>query len=210
MCSHMLESYISWLLYSVCANIPFLCLSITWHISSSMGGRHGGGCWGWGRGGEQQGGGHQQELSLWSGHPVDPEHTHDLLIAHKSVSDSSWIFSVAFTARPIPVHRAPFALQNKDFPFWPMKEYSSRNRTLTSLKIKQLLFKSFSSHTDKIILSFQKMFSLQGEASWQQPLPGAELPGARRPRRDRRRRRPDRWKKKNVHISEDISSLIRV
>ena len=171
-----------------------------------MGGRHGGGCWGWGRGGEQQGGRHQQELSLWSGHPVDPEHTHDLLIAHKSVSDSSWIFSVAFTARPIPVHWATFALQNKDFPFWPMKEYSSRNRTLTSLKIKQLLFKSFSSHTDKIILSFLSREKRAGnnlyqELSFQEPDAlgeideGADLTGGKR---------------KMFHISEDISSLIRV
>ena len=49
-----------------------------------MGGGYGGG----GGGGEEQGGGHQQELCLRARHPVDPEHTHDLLVAHKSVSHS--------------------------------------------------------------------------------------------------------------------------
>ena len=87
-----------------------------------------------------------------------------------------------------------------------MKEYSSRNRTLTSLKIKQLLFKSFSSHTDKIILSFLSREKRAGnnlyqELSFQEPDAlgeideGADLTGGKR---------------KMFHISEDISSLIRV
>ena len=55
-----------------------------------MGGGYGGGGGGGerGGGGEEQGGGHQQELCLRACHPVDPEHTHDLLVAHKSVSHS--------------------------------------------------------------------------------------------------------------------------
>ena len=48
--------------------------------------------------------------------------------------------------------------------------------------------------TERIFSFFLKFFFLQGETSWEQPLPGTELPRARRPRGDRRRCRSDRCK----------------
>lgn len=53
-----------------------------------MGGGHGGGGGGE-RGGDEQGGGHQQKLGLWTCHPVHPQHTYDLLVAHESVSEAA-------------------------------------------------------------------------------------------------------------------------
>ena len=53
-----------------------------------MGRGHGGGGGGE-RGGGEQGRGHQQELGLWSCHPVYPQHTHDMLVTHESVSKAA-------------------------------------------------------------------------------------------------------------------------
>ena len=52
-----------------------------------MGGGHGEG--GGGGGDEREGRGHQQELCLWPCHPLHPQHTYDLLVAHKSVSEAA-------------------------------------------------------------------------------------------------------------------------
>ena len=108
-----------------------------------MGGGHGGGRGGE-RGGDEQGGGHQQELSLWSCHPVHPQHTYDLLVAHKSVREAllllilfavlllqilfppkkNWVEVLEYIICSVAslVQSATSAFQHKDFPFLPLRQ----------------------------------------------------------------------------------------
>ena len=135
-CGHTLESAsnISWLLYILFAPISsFLFLSITWHISS-MGRRYGGGG---GGGGGKQGGGHQQELGLRAGHPLHPQHAHDLLVTHQSVSD---LFSSSLMQWCLYGWPSPLLVQTLHFEKW-LFNFAMNGKTLA--KSSQVLKKSF-------------------------------------------------------------------